>query len=283
MVEATWGNTNKALYISKGYVFTKMGDKLYVHAKDLPLKSHVKIKYTCDICGKQLRGEYSWFTKRSNCLCLQCASKIKAEKQKKPFSDVKKVFEVMGYELKSTKSDYDDNKSKLVCTCKKHGDFTTTYRNVNSGCGCPKCGVLKRTGSNNVNWKGGITEIYGYLRKQLYPWVFQQLQRVNFKCELTGKSGVLNVHHIYSFSNIVRDTMEELQLDIRPNVGDYSEDELQLIVVNFLKNNELKAKPIVMLEDVHIDFHRFCGGNREETTIKQLEEFKKQLNNGVAC
>ena len=113
------------------------------------------------------------------------------------------------------------------------------------------------------------------------PWVQQQLQRTNYTCEITGKQGTLNVHHMVSFKKIFKMTMKELHMDIRENIGDYSEDELQLITVNLMKNNDLYASPIVMLQSVHQKFHQFCGGNHEPTSFEQLAEFKRLVREGV--
>jgi hypothetical protein len=278
LVQTTWCSANKDLYVSKGYVYTKMFDKFYVHAKDLPLKYAVKVKYTCNACREEFEINYYSFNISNSCLCNHCATKtIVAQKLKKPFSDVRAAFLARGYILISPKGDYRNSTSKLVCTCKVHGEFTTTYQSISMGQGCPQCAIDNHKGLGNPNYKGGITEIAKYLRNQLSPWIQQQLQRAGCKCEITGKTGILNVHHMYSFKNILDKTMEELNIDIRPNIGNYSGDELQLITVNFLKNNILLAKPIVMLESIHRDFHKFCGGTAKETTYAQLREFKKQL------
>jgi hypothetical protein len=282
IVETKWSSGNRWLYEEKGYVFTKKNDTLYVKVKDLSLNSHIKVKYTCDMCGKDLQGSYQMFNRSKDSLCCACATKTKsADKRKKSFEKVKETIESRGYQLLSTENDYKRNTSKLLCVCKEHGNFISTYKLIFKGCGCQTCGVKRRSGENHPFWNGGTTAIGHYLRDIIVPWTHQQLQRTGCKCELTGKYGTLNVHHMYSFSNIIKDTMEELQLDIRPNISDYSEDELQLIVVNFLKNNELKAKPIVMLESVHRDFHKFCGGTSKDTSFKQLEEFKKMFKEVV--
>jgi len=96
-----------------------------------------------------------------------------------------------------------------------------------------------------------------YLRDKLHPWQYEQLKRTNYRCELTGENGYLNVHHMYSFSNIFYDTIKELDIDIKnkPNIADYSNEELQFITKVFLENNERYANPIVMLESIHLDFH----------------------------
>lgn len=53
-IETRWTNTNKEHYISLGYNFTKMHDKLIVDAVDLPDGSHAKVEFICDYCGNHI-------------------------------------------------------------------------------------------------------------------------------------------------------------------------------------------------------------------------------------
>lgn len=183
-----------------------------------------------------------------------------------------------------TKEYNSQNTSFLVLKCDIHGEFEIRWSNVKVGHGCSKCGQGERcsklselySGSNASNWQGGITELAMYLRLQLNPWVQQQLQRANYCCELTGKQGNLNVHHMFSFKKILDITMNELRMDTRATVGDYTEDELQFITVNLIKNNDILANPKVLLESVHQEFHAFCGGNQVDTTQELWGSFVLQ-------
>jgi hypothetical protein len=281
-VEVMWMNKTKAYYINKGYVYTKNGDIFTVKTTDLPRGSSRRIKYVCDNCNEIQETDYGSYCNRHDDLCRACASKIKAAaKMKMSFDLVVKAFKDRGYTLLSKPEDYINAHSKLkyYCKDKSHGVREITYGDLHNGYGCMLCARELNSGEGHYSWTG-LSALSSYLRSQLSSWTQQQLQRTNYTCEITRKHGTLNVHHMYSFNNILQDTLDELNIDARPSVGDYSEDELQLIVVNFLKNNDLKAQPIVMLEEIHQSFHRYCGGNKQDTSFEQLNEFIKKYERG---
>jgi len=279
MVETRWSNKTKTHYTNKGYVFTKRGDTFIVKVADLTVSSAVKVKYTCDCCGKEVIVAYDCYNKLATNICHSCTLISMQKKKIIPFYMVKEAFESAGYAV--VDGDYRITSDKVNYICSKHGIQSMSYSNFSQGYRCPGCNIDNHRGSKNPFWKGGVTELSKHLRSLLSPWALQQLQRTNYTCELTGEQGVLNVHHMYSFINILSDTMEELNMDIRPNIGDYSEDELQLITINFLKNNDLYARPIVLLEQIHRNFHSFCGGNSKDTSLEQLEKFKESLREAV--
>ena len=250
------------LFISKGY-------NLISTSSDYK-NSASRLLFTCTKHGDQMISYDGLLQGRG---CNRCGYEMAANKNRNSFKDVKSAFNNKGYILVSTESDYTTAKDKLIYICSKHGKQSINYGNLQQGKGCPRCGDDKISGENNHGWKGGVTNIRRYLRVHLSSWTQQQLQRTNYTCQITGKQGSLNVHHMYSFNNILQDTMKEINMDIRPNIGDYSEDELQLIVVNFVKNNDLYANPIVMLESVHKEFHSFCGGTYKDTSNTQLSDF----------
>lgn len=76
--------------------------------------------------------------------------------------------------------------------------------------------------------------------------------------------------------------MKELEIDIRSSINKYNKDELQLITVNLIKNNDLLAKPKVLLESIHKEFHYFCGGYHSDTTEEQWNSFVLQRSVGDA-
>jgi predicted RNA-binding Zn-ribbon protein involved in translation (DUF1610 family) len=232
------------------------------------------MRFICPIHGEQtIRFDNLQYGYR----CNRCGIDSASEKMKFSHEFIKSEFEKYGYKLLST--EYINSKLSLNILCSKHGEITTSYSSLmaNGGHACLKCAGEKRSGENNIRWQGGITPLSLYLRNHLDDWKHQQFERVSYICEITGKQGVLNVHHMYSFKNILEITMKQLQLPIHLDIGNYTSDELRLITSTLLDNNEKLSQPIVMLEAIHKEFHSFCGGNNADTSFEQLEEFKALL------
>lgn len=52
-IQVTWHKKNMEHYISKGYIFTKIGDKLEVKKEDVTIGTSTNINIICDSCGKK--------------------------------------------------------------------------------------------------------------------------------------------------------------------------------------------------------------------------------------
>ena len=209
--------------------------------------------------------------------CPKCGTERMASKERTPYEVVKKAFELRDKTLLS--STYKEKHIPLPYICNKHPDRGIQYMSYShllGGEGCFQCGIDKRSGSNNANWKGGTSDLSAFLRGSLFSWKMGLFKQAGWRCSITGKQGTLNVHHLgTTFKCIVEKTFSDLGLDIRSNVCDYSEDEQKLIRDKLVENNERMATPVVMLGDVHRRFHSFCGGNSKPTSRKQLERFKE--------
>ena len=80
-----WHNLNKVWYESKGYVFTKWGDKFIIPLEDLTLGSGKIIQVICDYCGKEHPKAYGDYVKwkekspiKKDC-CKSCVAKKNTE------------------------------------------------------------------------------------------------------------------------------------------------------------------------------------------------------------
>ena len=58
-----WGNRNQLHYISKGYKFTKIGDKFKVNIKDITKHSSTIVEIKCDYCNKIYKLKYTTYNK----------------------------------------------------------------------------------------------------------------------------------------------------------------------------------------------------------------------------
>ena len=76
-VEIIWNGRNKQHFVDKGYSYTKQREPFMVKVSDLQETSHVKIKVSCDCCGKIGNPQYRDYIKRTydEYLCSDCALK----------------------------------------------------------------------------------------------------------------------------------------------------------------------------------------------------------------
>ena len=239
-----------------------------------------KLKIRCNKHGEFEQSYNSFLTTKYK--CQKCADEH-IDGRKSPFTieSIREYVESRGYKLLDTEYSGDGHQV-MHMVCPKHGEFTMQLRKLREGHGCQQCGketrIRKNSGSNCKAWKGGITSLVQHLRSQVVPWKISQFKRAKRHCEITGKRGDIQVHHIdYSFSDIFWKTMDDVGLEVKQDIGDYSDDELESINKKFLENHRNMAKGIVMLKSIHQRFHMFCGGYNSTTTTAQLEQFKKIL------
>lgn len=95
----------------------------------------------CIICP--IHGEF-WQTPAEHLRgkgCLKCGQAMCGKKQREKAKEtfVAKCKEKHGDKYMYDKVDYIDSHTKIIVTCKKHGDFCTNPNRMLNGSGCPKC------------------------------------------------------------------------------------------------------------------------------------------------
>ena len=135
----------------------------------------------------------------------------------------------------------------------------------------------KRFGSLNPNYKGGISALYQELRRNLKQWKIDSVENSNYVSLLTGKR-FNDIHHLYSFDNIVKDTLEETGLPLYEDISFYSDEEIKLLVDKCLEIHYRHPLGVCLEERYHAKFHEEFGygGNTEE----QFYEFLDNYYNG---
>ena len=143
---------------------------------------------------------------------------------------------------------------------------------------CYECSCKMRSGENHFNWRGGKTEINTYLRKSIDKWKEDSLKHANYKCDISGKSGKLAVHHLQkSFKDIVDETFKITKLEIYPEIKYYTLDELELLSNTCLDLHYKYGLGVCILNEYHILFHTIYG--KFNNTLSQYVEFKNdQIN-----
>jgi D-Tyr-tRNAtyr deacylase len=66
-IEVTWSKRVKSWYESKGYIYTKIGDKFIAKVSDLPPNSSLKVNVQCDFCDKKFKRSFGKITEKIAC------------------------------------------------------------------------------------------------------------------------------------------------------------------------------------------------------------------------
>ena len=219
-------------------------------------------------CMNEKRREVSLLRYKTVHPCLATGiNSITADNKKLDDSFVTEEFNKLGY-IKLDK--YINSYTNINYICIKHfekGIQTTTYhrlRSINGSCkycGYESIGIKaskRQIGNNNHNWKGGITPIVNYLRDNIKQWKLDSMEYCNYKCIITGQSFNI-IHHLYGFNNIVRETLNILNLDIYVNVNQYTEEELKLIKDKCLELHYKYGLGVCLCKEMHDLFHKNYG------------------------
>jgi hypothetical protein len=128
----------------------------------------------------------------------------------------------------------------------------------------------KRFGSLNPNYKGGISALYQELRRNLKQWKIDSVKNGNYVSILNGNR-FDDIHHLYSFDNIVKDTLSETGLPLYKDISSYSDEEIKQLIDKCLEIHYRHPLGVCLEEKHHLKFHEEFGyGNNTE---EQFNEF----------
>lgn len=113
-------------------------------------------------------------------------------------------------------------------------------------------------GKDNGRWNNGSKQLYWDLREFIHPWKNASMEFWNYKCAITGNS-FREIHHVYPFRKIVNDVFNNLRLDIRKNLNDYTLEEREKIREELLIEHEKYPIGICLEKQIHKDFHDKYG------------------------
>jgi hypothetical protein len=203
-------------------------------------------------------------------------------KRRIPFEKIYNDFKELGYIIQDSEDKYINQRTKLKCICLRHPNEMQyiTHLSVQRGHrACKNCISEKRSGSNSPTWKGGVTVLNEYIRSNLDDWRIKNLKKYDYICFITlqKSTGNLEVHHTTAFHEIRDSVINRLNFPIYSTIGEYSEDELKLIVNEMIKEHS-KIEGIPMLDYIHTLFHKTYGN--DNLTIHDIYEFKDRYQNG---
>lgn len=219
-------------------------------------------------CGNIFIKDFNHF-KRGQNRCPQCGNKSLKEKKMKYNIDIaREIFKKSGYTLLSTK--YISCEEPLECKCPR-GHLTKislSYFMANNS-GCRKCANDNLKGANHWNYKGGESEVIDFFRKHIKQWKKDVLYKYNYKCILTNSRGDIVIHHLKSFSDIVKESCDELHLPLQRRIKDYSKEDFEKLS-NLIISKHNANNGVTLQRKIHNRFHALYGkgGNTKEQFIE---------------
>lgn len=167
------------------------GDK-YDYSKVNYVNSQTKVCIICPIHGEfwqipaeHLRGKG----------CIKCGQALCGKKQKETARETfaKRCEEIHGDKYLYDKVDYVDSHTKIIVTCKKHGDFITVPNRMLNGSGCPKCKSEKA----HTQYSKGTLKFIDEARRihgDLYDYSLSKYYNIHSKVKIICKEhGVFEI------------------------------------------------------------------------------------------
>lgn len=132
-------------------------------------------------------------------------------------------------------------------------------------------GLLREKEESSYN------DLSEYVRRNNLDWKTKSMINCNYRCILTGNR-FTDIHHIYGLNLILNETLSELNIEIKDNMNNYTDEELRIILDVFRKKQSKYPLGVCLSKPVHILFHNKYGyGNN---TPEQWNEFVFEFKNG---
>lgn len=110
---------------------------------------------------------------------------------------------------------------------------------------------------NHFN-KATYENLNKFLRGNTWEWKSNSMKNCDYQCVLTGSKDFA-IHHLYSFSSIVNEVLEENNFELKDSFSDYTEDELLFILDKFIEKQNQYPLGVCIRKDLHDLFHREYG------------------------
>lgn len=229
------------------------------------------LKLICNVCGKEFERDFNHI-KRGRFRCSQCGIEAGARKVEYTREQVEQdIWDNAKYTMIG---EYINAGTPVLVRCSLGHEFNLVYSHfkANHG-GCKQCANLNMRGSNHPNWNGGgHQDTVDSFRHSIHSWKVACLKAANFKCDITGRTDNLVIHHLSNFSEILKQTLEDLNLPYYNTIKEYTEEERRLAEDELLRRHPIELG-VVLTREVHDKFHAIYG--KVNNTKEQYEEFKR--------
>lgn len=234
------------------------------------------IKYSCSE-GHITERYYKDFINHPNCsVCMKIRTNLSYRNSE---DKIKSVINKMGCSLIEIVfyNNMKDSLLKIEFTCFHTEEISFgNFYSRKSGL-CVECEMERRKGETSYGWKGGVTPLTDYIRKNLKDWNNYCSKYYNYRCVVTNLP-MDHIHHLQSFNLILSETLTELNFKSKGSVKDYSQEELSLVLEKFIEVQSRYPIGVPLISDVHNLFHKLYG--RGNNTPDQFYEFIDRIESG---
>lgn len=234
-----------------------------------------KLKYVCS-CGNI--GEILLRDFMNGSRCKECGIKKRSASQRLDYEHLTEFYYSNGCKLISDYSAYKNGRSMLMFQCKCGRIDSKTYSAFKHSPHCHFCNNESIRGENHYCWKGGVSPLNEYLRGHIYDWKQDSMKECNYKCDISEESCGLVIHHLYNFSEIIKETVMVLNLPIHSEINMYTKEELKQIEDKCLELHYKYGLGICLTDKLHKEFHSKYG--QRNNTLEQYLEFKENKLKG---
>lgn len=245
-------------YFEISEILIKEGFTILTKEEDFKGSSFTKIKY---ICPSGHESESACSSIRRGNRCLICSYDIIRKIHRNELEDIIEFVKSIGYNYNFVVGKYENSNNKINITCDKNHTSEMAINNLKAGYRCNRCGFDRISGENHYLWKNGISKLNNHLRSTTLKWKMDSFRESNYTCFITGVRGGCNlvVHHATNFSDIVLETLNDLKVDTRHTISEYSDDTLREIEELCLKKHYEYGLGVVMTEKIHKLYHSTYG------------------------
>lgn len=236
------------------------------------------LDFKCNCCGKKFERKFSQ-VKEKHFACYDC---LKSRQGGNNRLDIQKVKDfIKEYDIdrdcELLSSEYINQSIPLLFRCNCcNKEFERTFQTMKAkkSFKCFRC--AHHLPEESVSDKH--IAIISYFRGKTYLWKKEFLKN-HTKCDLTGTTDDLHIHHLINFSTILSQASlnTEVPLDYKPSELEQYGYSLEKLTKEFLKlHNETPA--VLLSKKCHELFHKTYG--YKNNTPEQYFEFKDRFNKG---
>lgn len=227
--------------------------------------NYSKLKFVCG-CHKDKGVQTTTYAiiQQGSRGCNYCSMDIISNKLRLNQEFVFLEFKKRGLEVISGQT-YRHKDQHIKYICSKHPDVIqySTYANLRrSNQPCNMC--------RNENY---LTDVSRRLRSSIFKWRKDTEKSNNYKCIFTN-SNIYDVHHIYPYNEIVRESLENLRIDYNAIDG----VDIENLKKEVVRLHDYYGLGVCIHPKIHILFHTIYGRN---STVENFEEFKQNYINGI--